>query len=426
MIHFARVRSSLLVALGSVLGLALPSCTDTLEPLTGTQSIEVELLSPSTTGDVNNRLGETEHTVVVNLRAKDATNAVDTSFSGDIRVYAQFLGTLTPSLEQQPLATIPMTGGVALNQTITLPPSVLSSTTLWFDNGTGLGPEYQYGAVTGTSPTLWYREPFIADLQRPRDETALDALSATPLQDKQIRVEASRHGERGAMVVTSTFAQGYTVSDVQCATGGAMPTPLCTTPPAQDGIVGYDHMMVFTFSSPRDQHGGPLQVGEVIQSFAGGLSEFNGLTEIGFPRTFIATPDRETPPYVDRALLPAPVLFSMTWFEPLSNPDGRINFERNEAGPIEMRNVKVCPLDDGPEGVYTRFKQWTIDPSPTGTGCATNKVINLITAGTDFTTDPATLVGRTLPRVVGIVRPVSIGAFNVWIVFPRGADDVTL
>nr|MBA3819926.1 hypothetical protein [Deltaproteobacteria bacterium] len=149
-------------------------------------------------------------------------------------------------------------------------------------------------------------------------------------------------------------------------------------------------------------------------------------TEIGFPRTFIATPDRDTPPYVNPALLPAPVLFSPTWFDPLSNPDGRINFERNEAGPIEILNVKVCPLDDGPEGVYTRFKQWTIDPSPTGNGCETNKVINLITAGTDFTTDPATLVGRTLPRVVGIVRPVSIGAFNVWIVFPRGAADVTL
>ncbi|MBA3817944.1 MAG: hypothetical protein H0X17_03565, partial [Deltaproteobacteria bacterium] len=367
MIHVALPVVGLAGFLG-LLALAGSACTDTLEPLTGTQSLEVELLSPSTTGDVKNRLGETERTVIVNLRAKDANNAVDPSFSGDIRVYAQFLGTLTPTLEQQPLATIPMTGGVALNQTITLPPSVLSSTTLWFDNGTGLGPEYQFGAVTGTSPTLWYREPFIADLQRPRDETALDALSATPLQDKQIRVEASRHGDRGAMVVTSTFAQGYTVSDVQCATGGAMPTPPCTTP-AVNGIVGYDHVLVFTFSSPRDQHGGPLQVGEVIQSFAGGLTEFNGLTEIGFPRTFIATPDRDTPPYVNPALLPAPVLFSTTWFDPVSrpdplaNPDGRINFERNEAGPIEMRNVKVCPLDDGPEGVYTRFKQWTIDPS---------------------------------------------------------------
>ena len=51
-------------------------------------------------------------------------------------------------------------------------------------------------------------------------------------------------------------------------------------------------------------------------------------------------------------------------------------------------------------------------------------MLNLITAGTDFTTDPHTLVGKTLPKVVGIVRPVNIGSFNVWIVYPRGKDDL--
>ncbi len=409
------------------------ACTETRDPLEGTQSIEVQMVSPADPGTVDNRLPDSQRTLIVNLTAKNAEGEVDTSFTADIRVYAQFLGTLTPAIDKQPLVTIPMVNGVAMNTTITLPSTVLGSTTLWFDNGTGLGPEYEFGRIAGSSPTLWYRDPFVVDLQRPPCDaktppdcsTQLDALSQGPLNDKQVRVATSRHGAQGALVVTSIFSQGYTVSDVKCATGGDKPTPPCTTPAQDNGVVGYDHMMVFTFSSPRDQYGRPLFVGEVIQSFAGGLSEFNGLSEIGFPRSFTFAPDRDTPAHVDPNLLPPPVLFSPTWFQPLSNPDGRINFERSEAGAIEIRGAKVCPLDDGPDGTYTVYKQWTIDPSPTPT-CAGNNLISLITAGTDFTTDPHTLVGRTLTRLVGIVRPVSIGSFNVWIVYPRGAADISL
>ena len=393
--------------------LAAGACTDTRDAIVGTQSIEVELISPAP-GDVNNRLPDTMRTVVLNLRAKTADNTVDTTFEATLNVYAQFLGTLTPALDQVRLATVPLVGGVAMNVTITLPPSVFGATTLWFDNGTGIGPEYRHGDLAGNSPTIWYRDPFIQDLQRPRDEMAVDALSTTPLQDKQIRVGTSRNGATGALVITSTFAQGYTVSDVNCTTGGEQPTPPCTTG-------DYDHALVFTFSAPRDQYGHPLVVGEVISSFNGGLAEFNGLTEVGFPRTAISAADRDTPPFVDEALLPPPALFDLAWFGPLSSPTGRINFEKHEAGAIELRNVKVCPLDDGVDGVYSKFKQWTIDPSVAGDQCSSSNVINLITAGTDFVTDPHTLVGRTLPRVVGIVRPVNIGSFNVWIVYPRGA-----
>ena len=419
--------------------LLLVACTETRDPLAGTQSIAVELVSPDSPGDVNNRLSDAQRTVVLNLRALDPNGETDTAFDATLRVYAQFLGTLTPDLEQMPLASIAMTGGVAMNQSIDLPVAY-GATTLWIDNGTGLGPDYEFGAVTGTSPTLWYRDPFIDDLQRPRDEMAVDALSATPLTDKQIRVGASRYGARGAIVVTSTFAQGYTASDVQCMTGGPKPTPPCTTNLGPDGVPGtsddhYDHIMVFTFSAPRDQFGRQLLEGSVIESFNGGLSEFNGLTEVGFPRTFIPVPDPVNDPapqaHVDRALMPEPVEFDLAWFGPLSDPNGRINFERNEAGAIRIRNAKVCPIDDAPDGVYTRFKQWTIDPDPAGScdtssSASRSRLINLITAGTDFTTDPHTLVGQTLDTVVGIVRPVNLQGFNVWIVYPRGKDDIVL
>jgi len=381
--------------------------------ITGTQSIRVELVSPTITGTVDQRLPDTERMLTVNLSAIDAEGENDTSFNDPLRVYAQFLGTLTPAIEKMPLVTIPLTNGVAMGRQIMLPSSVLGPTTLWIDNGTGLGADYMYGQITGTSDTLWYRDPFIADLQTPRSETDVDALSITPLTDKQISVSESRYGARGRLIVTSVFSQGYTVSDVQCADSNG--TPPCTA-------MGYDHMLVFTFSAARDQYGRLLEVGRIISRFNGGLTEFNGLTEIGFPRTFAPEMDG-VDPVINTARLPSPVRFNQTWFEPLSDPMGRINFERNEAGAIEIIGGIVCPTDDD----YDTYKQWKIDPSGVGGAvCNGTKVISVITSGTDFTTDPKTLVGRVLPRMVGIVRPVSIGSFNVWIIFPRGAADVAV
>jgi hypothetical protein len=409
------------------LAVLLAGCVEHKDGLTGTQSIEVAIVAPTSVGSVNVRLPDSQRDVTVDLTAKDADGEVDTSFTATIRVYAQFLGTLTPRLDQTPLATIQMTNGVANDATITLPDSVLGPTTLWFDNGTGFGPDYMHGLVTGTSPTLWFRDPYITDLQRPRDEMAVDALSLTPLTDKQIAVSDSRYGDDGRLVVTSVFAQGYTVSDVQCGPGGAPP---CTA-------AAYDHVMVFTFSAARDQSRRPLEVGDLVERFNGGLSEFNGLTEVGFPRTFVPVkldPDTGLPvldpqtglevvaPDTNPARLPAPVRVDpATWFGPLSTGNGVINFERNEAGAIEIVNAKVCPIDDD----YTTYKQWKLDPAGASGSCGRD-VINVITQGTDFSTDPTTLAGRVLPRVVGILRPVNIGSFNVWIMYPRGASDIQL
>lgn len=388
--------------------LVLAGCVDTKPGIEGTQSLEVGIVSPADLGSVDNRLPDTQRTITLNMTARGPDNNIDETFTKELRVYANFLGTLTPELPEMPLATIDMVNGTATGAVVQLPETVFGPTTLWIDDGSGVGPEYQHGAIAGTSPTIWFRDPYIVDLQRPRDEMALDALSVTPLQDKQVRVHTSRYGEDGRLVVTSTFSQGYTVSDVDCGPGGAPP---CTSQ-------AYDHVLVFTFSSPRDQFGEPLVEGDVIESFGGGLSEFNGLTELGFPRTFLPEPKIAA----DKARMPAPVRLETSWFGSLSQPDGRINFERNEAGAIEIVDGYVCPLDDD----YATYKQWKIDPSGTGDKCQSDDVVNVITVGSSFTTDPATLVGKRLPRVVGIVRPVSIGAFNVWIIYPRGASDITV
>ena len=376
--------------------------------ITGTQSLRVDVTSPSNPGGPgkNERLMDSDRMVTMNVTAIGPDGATDTSFNASVQVYSQYLGTLTPALGDSPLATLRLTNGVAMNQSITLP-ATFGPTTIWIDDGQSESPTY----ATGTSNTLWYRDPFIADLQKPVDETVNDALARSPLETKQVTVAGSRHGANGRLIVTSTFAQGYTVSDVMCAANGAPP---CTTG-------AYDHMMVFSFSAPRDQLGRLLEVGQVIDGFSGGVSEFNGLTEIGFPST-VAPETLDNNP----ARLPAPVALDPMWFGPVSDPLGRINFEKNEAAPIAIVNAAVCELDED----FDTYKQWKLDPGGVGGDCSDlDNLINVITSGVVSDLDMATLAaleGKVVPRVVGVLRPVNIGAFNVWIIYPRSPADVTL
>ena len=381
--------------------LLVAGCVDTRDPITGTQSLQIDLKSPA--GSEANRLDpNTAAPALIDVTAIGPDGQPDTTYSNQVQVYVNFLGTLTPYLGGTPLATVSMNGGKAMNQSIPLP-KVFGPATLWLDDGSSMSPTY----ASGASDTIWYRDPFISDIQRPANPMSLDALEKSPLELKQLRVDQSEFGTSvGRMVVTSVFAQGYTVDDVSCSAGGAPP---CTTMP-------YHHAMVFSFSAARDDHGCLIKEGQVIDGFAGGVSEFNGLTEIGFPQSFDSrTKDSCDAQDVNEARIPQPVAFDPTWFT------NKILFEENEAGLISIANAKVCNLDDD----YTTYKQWKIDPAGVGGDCGGNKnVINLISTGV-IPTDPATLVGKTLPRVVGTLRPVNIGSFNVWIVYPRSAADVT-
>ena len=375
----------------------LVACTDTRPPITGTQSLKVDVVTPADLGTFDRRLPAGMTNVTMMLTALGPDGQPDTSYANKLAVYVEFLGTLTPYLGGTPLATVTMTGGKG-TLTAKLPPTY-GATTLWFDDGTD--PKATY--ATGISPTLWFRDPFIADIETPVSETAIDAFEAAPLDSKNIDVRVSRYGAKGRLVVTSVYAQGYTVADVQCADAAG-------TPPCTSG--DYDYVDVFSFSAPLDQSKRFISEGQVIDGFAGGVTEFDGLTEIGFPQTFSMADN----PVVNKAMEPKPVKIDTSWFT-----TNKINFERNEAGAIEVDNGKVCPLDDD----YTTFKQWKIDPAGNAdpATCSGSNVINVISSGV-VPTDPATLAGKTVKSLVGILRPINIGNFNVWIVYPRSAADL--
>lgn len=376
---------------------AFTACTTTDPGLTGATSLAITIVAPTVVGDVDTRLTQTSITATINIQAKDAQGHDDATYNHTVGVYAHYLGTLTPYLDGTPIAKINVVNGVATNQMVVLPPT-FGPTTLWVDDFQDAHPTY----ATGVSPTLWFRDPFISDIQNPIGLTGNDIYDFGPLDHKNISVKTSRYGATGKLVVTSVFSQGYTVADVNCPTGAAP----CTSQ-------AYDYIEVFSFSAPTDQNAQFISEGQTIAGFAGGITQFDGLTEIGFPQTFVNSAS-----VIDKSLEPAVTLFDPTWFT-----TNKIHFEENEASAIEIDGAVVCPLDAN----YTTYKQWKLDPSGTGSAaaCAGKNLINVISAGV-VDLDPGTLVGKVIPKIVGVLRPVNIGSFNVWIIYPRSAADITL
>lgn len=375
---------------------SVSACTEKLPGFEGTTSLRVELVSPADVGTPDMRLPDTARTVVLRISAIDAQGIVDPSLNATVKIFAHYLGSLTPEFDAfDPLDTAVLTNGVSGEVAVELP-SVFGPSFLWVEDSAGDDPTY----ATGTSPTMWYRDPYLADVSRPVDEAALDAFEASPLENKQAVIHESRYGARGRMVVTGSFAQGYTVSDVQCADENG-------SPPCVTG--DYDHIFVFTFSRPEAESSitdGPVAIkaGHRVDQVSGGISEFNGLTEVGFPSTVVNAAEP------DPAQIPAPVVIQPEWLTT------KIEMERAESGLVAIENATMCPLDDD----FASYFQWKLD---LGMGC--NRPVNIITAGQvpDFT--PEGYAGKVFPLVVGTLRPVNIGSFHVWIVYPRTSADIT-
>ena len=205
------------------------------------------------------------------------------------------------------------------------------------------------------------------------------------------------------------------MSDVECGPAG---TPPCA---AHD----YDHLLIFTFQRPRDENRCDLFVGQLIDGFGGAVSEFNGLTEIGFPQTFVAATEGRTPDefnncdgrVVDLAAMPPPTPITADWLS------DNIQFERAEAGLVSVDSAELdpgfpvaCPLDLE----FEQYMQWEMD---IGAGCGSP--ISAITSGPVSTWVPEDHVGEQLTRVVGSLRPVNFpGGGGVWIVYPRSEADL--
>ena len=353
-----------------------------------TTSLRVRVDTPADLGSDDDRLGDDLREVDITVQALDEQGRVDTRFTAPVDVYVQTLGQLSPTTQRFAVMNGVGTGVITL-------PRVYGPSFLWLeDSMTTLQRPATF--ATGTSPVLWFREPFLADISTPDfgSGTQSSWVRFSPLEGKQVRIGSSQFAGAGRLVVTGVYADGYSVSDVDCSVDPCRAAP-------------YGHVYVFSFSRPVDVRGRDVAIGQTMKSFEGGVAEFNGFTELNFPVQEI---DDETP---DEGLLPAPTPIDPAW---LTAEDGPLRFEELESGLVSVSDVTVCPLDDD----FQRFKQWKVD---LGQGC--NRPVNVISAATVAGFDPAASVGKKLTRVVGALRTVNLGSFNVWILLPRRPSDIT-
>ena len=378
--------------------LALGGCVAHEPGVEGTTSLLVEVLSPTDLGAEDRRLPDGEHLVQLRVTALDAHNEVDAGFDAAVDVYTHFLGSLTPARDGSPPdLTMLVRGGVG-EGSLTLPNS-FGPTYLWVEDARPMGDRTPTFA-TGTSATIWYREPWLDDISRPADEMALDALERSPLEGKQVTVQSSRFGASGRLIVTGVYTQGYTVSDVNCASSPCVATD-------------YGHIFVFTFNRPRalpsasSNFGKAIEIGDDVAWVGGGVGEFNGFTELNFPQTLLVD---ET---ADEASVPAPVVLDGAWITGQT-----INLEKVESALVAVEGARICPLDDN----FTMYQQWKLD---VGNGCGRD-VFNVISVGTVPSFDPGAHEAETAVRVVGTLRAVNIGDFHVWIIYPRRDGDIVL
>ena len=135
--------------------------------------------------------------------------------------------------------------------------------------------------ATGTSDTIYFAEPRIADVRG--GSTVGGAGNGTVFPSDQVQIDTGfRDGQRYAFttVVTRIAAAGFYATDLQddYTNQGQQPP-------------GYSSVYAFTFSTP------PLmRVCDIIQSFGGTASDFFGFTEIGFPTWVIQDWDQTQGP----------------------------------------------------------------------------------------------------------------------------------
>jgi hypothetical protein len=241
------------------------------------QGLELQMVSPSP-----DQLGSAAQPVdvrqvIFNVTARDDSGAV-VARDLDVQVYLSYGGVKAgggsgcgASINDPPIDVVHLSSGQAMNHKVTLP-RAFGATAIWLDE--------PVSHATGASPTIFFRNPFVADVQTPPDLMAPNAAYCTPFEDKFVTVD--RAAGTGKLVVSAVFVDAFTVTDT--------------------GSSAFNSIYVYTFGRPPRS----FQAGTVLSSFSGNISKFVGFTEVNFP-LYNSSGDPANP-----ALLPAPVVLKGT------------------------------------------------------------------------------------------------------------------
>src|SRR5688572_28200021 len=198
-----------------------------------TTSLRVRVDTPVDLGSDDDRLGDDVREVEVTVQALDEQGRVDQRFTAPVDVYVQTLGQLSPTTQRFTVMSGVGTGLITL-------PRVFGPSFLWLEDFQTT-PQRPATFATGTSPVLWFREPFLVDVSTPDFTAGTQAnwVRFSPLEGKQVRVATSQFAGAGRLVVTGVYADGYSVSDLDCSVEPCRAAP-------------YGHVYVFSFSRPVD------------------------------------------------------------------------------------------------------------------------------------------------------------------------------
>lgn len=275
--------------------------------------------------------------------------------------------------------------------------------------------------AAGAAGPIYLVEPNLSDLNRS------ESLLSTPFQEQFVEVK------RGNMVVTGVRIDGFYVTDtcpLDDYTGSGQET--CTQA-ERDAVPEFNHLFVFNFSRPDD-----LFVGDRLNFVSGPMTEFNGLSELGFPLwevDYTRSPQPDiAPKSLHDLLFPEyPALLERGGACAVANVnpmnakliDCDFAMERLEGARVRARVRSASGISPGSreETNLERFGQW---PVVIDDGTMTGRPFQLITRENIPFFDPRAfgeaMVGQD---VVGNLRQV---AFNdrdppIWIIEPRDQAD---
>lgn len=399
-------------------------CVDHQGSITGSRvsTLDVELVSPAA-----DQLGSPMAPVSIqqatfNLTAYDDTGKiVAEDMTAD--VYISFGGVKTGADTAcgaddngAPIQTVQLTQGQLKNQTVALP-SAFGSTSLWIED-----PK---SGATGASPTIYFRNATIPEVQKPADLTAPNATFCSPFNGKFLTFDTPSPG--GQFVVTSVFGNAFAVTDT--------------------GATSFNSIYLFAFGQPPPY----IVEGAVVTSFSGNYSKFVGFTELNFP---LFNVDQSAP----LATVPAPVVLQYT---DLANVTTMLG---NDAGVVQYTGTICDPDPANPTNdpniaktdmSWETYNQFVVDGDGT-CDSFTNLAVEL-PAKVLGSFDPTKVVGKTA-TFVGLLQNHSgqnayydgsgnmiacsdsnpcvsgscvngfcyKGAYNFWTLLPRRPEDVTV
>lgn len=318
---------------------------------------------------------------------------------------------------EMPIQTLHLKQGMLGNITVDLP-QAYGATALWVEDPNS--------HAAGASPTIYFKNPLISDVQTPPDVSAPNAAYCSPFDKKFITIDSASPG--GKLVVSSVYINAFAITDT-----------------GPGNYAGFNSIYLYSFGKPP----GDIVPGRVVKRFSGNVSKFIGFTELNFP-LFDTADDEPLAP------LPAPLVLAEIDLKNVPKLLGAA------AGVVQFTGTECDPLPPNPTNdpnVESTREQWekynSFVLSGDGTCDSFNNFAVQLTGKLMGKFDATQNVGKAL-TVTGMLRnnsgqnpvlgpdnqPISCsstvpcskgtciggiclkGAFNFWTINPRAEADI--